>query len=91
MRPIPILFAVVVLGLLGGAIVMQQLRLTRLGYEIGRQEKLMRSLEEQNRQASAELSRQRSYAEVERRIRELGLPLEPPSADSERKPARPAG
>jgi len=87
MKPIPIALAAIVMALLGSAIVMQQLRLTSLGYDIGKQEALVRALQEQNRQASAELSRLRSYNEVERMIAEHGLPLEPPSADSTPKPS----
>ncbi len=78
MKPLPTIIAALLLAGLGITVVWQKSQLTRVGYEIGAAESEQLALEEQNRLYRAELSRVTGYEEVRRRVKDFGLPLQPP-------------
>ena len=78
MKPIPIIIAVVIFVVSGAIIIDTNLEVTSLGYELGKEERETRALEEAARNLRSEVSRQVNHREIARLVEEHELALTPP-------------
>ena len=86
MKPVKTMIAVLLLVVACGAVIHQELEETRIGYDIGRMERELESVREQNRRFQVELSRQLSYQSISGKVKAFNLALVPPTdGDASRK------
>lgn len=84
MRLVPTIIGAIIFIITGAMVVSQRLQLTELGYEIGKHEREIRSLEEAERTMQMEISRQINRQEIARLVRDYNLPLVAPGESNAR-------